>query len=73
MKDIPEDQKWRTIISNFYIDWNWAVRYIQDHPEDSLRFKLLLINLLCHFASQTSNTLDDELVDEVARHLGIPV
>lgn len=48
---------------------NWAVRYVQEHPEDTIRFKLLLIQLLCHFAKQTTNTLDDALVDEVARHL----
>lgn len=48
---------------------NWAVKYIQNNPEDTMRFKILLINLLCYYARQTTNTLDDQLVAEVAKNL----
>jgi hypothetical protein len=43
--------------------------YIEKHPQDTLKFKLLVINLLEYFAKQTTNQVDDELVYQIKKAL----
>jgi hypothetical protein len=45
------------------------ISYIEKHPRDTMRFKVLVINLLEYFASQSTNTIDDDLVRLVKENL----
>lgn len=48
---------------------NHIINYLEQHPEDNVRLKILVINLLEFFVKQTTNTLDDEAVRIIKIHL----